>query len=199
MHVGAVHAAVRSNKQRQQRHQLRYEIRMSPSRLEVAKRARAADKRRAKIMREYDTNKTGTLDHDELKKLMESLAQGLTIGDDEVDYYMRRFGKSGDGGISRKELDGLLLVCCSYLETKPITDKLMEKYDVTKNGALDKEELRKLMADLNGGEVTDEDVAEVLAHADPAKIGEIEKPELQRALAMWFTQIEHNKSCCVVL
>eukprot|EP00420_Gonyaulax_spinifera_P032983 CAMPEP_0197891248 /NCGR_PEP_ID=MMETSP1439-20131203/27773_1 /TAXON_ID=66791 /ORGANISM="Gonyaulax spinifera, Strain CCMP409" /LENGTH=196 /DNA_ID=CAMNT_0043511333 /DNA_START=80 /DNA_END=670 /DNA_ORIENTATION=- len=191
----AVHAVVRKNADNAIREQA------AKKRQDAAKKAQRADKRRKKLIDHYDTNKSGDLDKDQLKKLL-SDDSGEQIDDIEVEYYMHRFDRSNEGGINKDEVEGVLMSFHCYIKHRAMAEEYLVKYDSSKTGALTREELKALLTDLNDGlPVNEEGVDFVLKEADLLGDGKIEKPEIVRAVTMWYCYAAHSKpgGCCAVM
>jgi len=135
----------------------------------------------------------------DLKKLMEKESQG-EVKDDEVEYYLRRFDKSGGGGINKDEIEGMLMSYHCYVQHKGEADTYFDKYDKSKTGALSRDELKAMMTELNDGlAVTEEEVDFVLNESDLAGDGQIERPEVVRAVTIWYAHVESEKKACCAL
>mmetsp|Transcript_31236 Transcript_31236/g.62996 ORF Transcript_31236/g.62996 Transcript_31236/m.62996 type:complete len:100 (+) Transcript_31236:367-666(+) len=97
----------------------------------------------------------------------------------------------------------------SYKECKAEIDLVFEKYDSDKSGGLDREQLKNLLTELNaGGEPKAEEVDFVLMHADVIGNGVVTKPELAKAVSVWYVHVEKKQqqtdavkpgsACCLV-
>lgn len=68
---------------------------------------------------------------------------------------------------------------------------ILQNYDADGNGVLDKDELKKLMIDMNDGkEVADADVDDLMVLCDKTKEGSINKDELLFAIKMWSDHLK---------
>jgi len=66
---------------------------------------------------------------------------------------------------------------------------LYNRYDTDNSGELDREQLKKLLTDLNDGlEIIDEEVDDIMLVADTGKSGTIDKTELIKAISVWFSE-----------
>lgn len=154
------------------------------------------------LIKKYDTNGSGQLEADQLKEFLKSLAEknGQTVYDDEVKYIMDRYDKNAGGGIGSDEIAGAIFCFECHMRTKTKFDPLFDKYDTRKDGKLNKDELKKLLEELNQGvPVSDEDVDYVMKEADLLGSGSVERPELARAVALWYNLVDVRKSCCSIL
>eukprot|EP00933_Yihiella_yeosuensis_P008703 TRINITY_DN114297_c0_g1_i1.p1 TRINITY_DN114297_c0_g1~~TRINITY_DN114297_c0_g1_i1.p1 ORF type:complete len:207 (-),score=39.38 TRINITY_DN114297_c0_g1_i1:209-808(-) len=152
-----------------------------------------------KILKAYDKSKTKRLERNELIKLMTNIdtqtPKGTAPSDEEVDYVMKTCDQDESGAIDVDEIGEVLSVWMTYCSTREELAQKLEKYDVSKTGGLSKEELKAYLIDLNGGyQVTDEEVEMVFQQADVLGNGTITKIEIQKATAVWYAHVEHNKS-----
>mmetsp|Transcript_12722 Transcript_12722/g.37035 ORF Transcript_12722/g.37035 Transcript_12722/m.37035 type:complete len:195 (+) Transcript_12722:52-636(+) len=189
----AVHSAVRNKRQSGDPGEF------AARRREAAQARRKAEKKWKKLIQEFDKNNSGSLEHEQLKSLLAAEC-GQEVHDDEVDYYMQRFDKSHDGGINKNEIEGVLMSFHCYMRHKPQADELFQKYDKSGSGALEQDELKAMMTELNDGlPVTAEEVRFVLSEADLLGDGKIERPEVVRAVTIWYAHVEESKGCCALL
>eukprot|EP00434_Breviolum_minutum_P024894 symbB.v1.2.021986.t1/scaffold1899.1/size238565/22 len=158
------------------------------------------------IIRAYDTNKSGKLERDQVVKLLtdtdSSTPPGTMPSEDQVDFLLKLYDKAGDHAINLNELEDLLTCWHVYIEHRDLFEEKLKKYDVSNTGKLSKEELKAYLTDLNGGiEVQDTEVDWVMKEGDIMGDGELNKMELWRASALWFSHVEKQKSndCCTVL
>jgi len=72
-------------------------------------------------------------------------------------------------------------------EDKAFINEKMNKFDTDHTGTLNKEQLKKLLEDLNEGEeITDFEVDNVFQSADLSKTGVINQTEIRKAVNEWF-------------
>merc|ERR1719262_1532370 len=102
------------------------------------------------VFDQYDKAKNNKLDASELKTLLRDYSTE-PVSDDEVTFVLRMADVKKTGAIERDELAGAMKVWSTYRESGPMIDETFEKYDTDKSGKLDKEQLRKLLSDLNEG------------------------------------------------
>lgn len=97
--------------------------------------------------------------------------------------------KQSDVGTARQK---------AMASSTPLQDKqdnfkkdILQNYDADGNGVLDKDELKKLMIDMNDGkEVADADVDDLMVLCDKTKEGSINKDELLFAIKMWSDHLK---------
>jgi len=159
-----------------------------------------------KIIGKFDKNKSGKLEKDQLILLLTdidgSTPTGTQPSEEEVTWILKCADKAGDGAISPDEVEDAISCWLTFCQMRAQIDEKLEKYDVSKTGNLSKEEIRNYLVDLNGGmPVTDAELDMVFQDADVAGDGVINKYELSRATALWYTYVEEQKkkSCCTVL
>ena len=108
-----------------------------------------------KIIKAYDTNKTGKLERGQVVKLLtdtdSSTPPGTPPSEDQVDFLLKCYDKAGDDSIEVSELEELLSCWHTFTEHRQLFESKLEKYDVSKTGKLSKEELKQYLTDLNGG------------------------------------------------
>merc|ERR1712113_1326128 len=156
-----------------------------------------------KIIKKYDTNKTGKLEKEQFIKLMTDIddfsPKGQPPTDEQVEFVLRTADKAGDGAINADELEEALACWTTFTEHRAEFEEKLAKYDASGTGKLSKEELKAYLVDLNGGkDVTDEEVDLVFKDADVLGDGQLNKIELQRATALWYSYVEKNKGCCSI-
>lgn len=181
----------------------------------AAARAKARDEyvkeheRIATVFNQYDKDKTGKIDQKELKTLMKDYSSKDPT-DDEVKFVMSMADESKTGYLTLDEISGAIKCWRSYQEpaTQAKIKTTFDTYDTDKTGKLDKEQLKKLLSDLNDRlPVEDAEVDWVLQHADVLGDGQIQKIELTQAIAYWWIHVEEEEaekkpkksSVCVLL
>merc|ERR1712093_672748 len=101
------------------------------------------------------------------------------------------------GYLTLDEISGAMKCWRSYNEpaTQDRITKTFAMYDKDNSGKLDKEQLTKLLSDLNDQlPVEDSEVDWVLSHADVLGDGQISKIELGQAIAFWFVHVEGEEA-----
>jgi len=90
-------------------------------------------------------------------------------------------------------------------EDMEFIDAVYNKYDINKDGELATSELKKLLTDLNDGHApTDEEVEEMVEHADRNSDGTVNRQEFMSVIRAWYLmegeKEERNKpKCCSVM
>mmetsp|Transcript_42547 Transcript_42547/g.77259 ORF Transcript_42547/g.77259 Transcript_42547/m.77259 type:complete len:209 (-) Transcript_42547:106-732(-) len=151
------------------------------------------------IMRHYDTNHSGKLEEDQVRKLLtdldETSAPGTPPSDEEFKFIMKLADLAGDNCISKNELSYAMRVWRCYTKKRKLMEERMAEYDKSGTGKLSKEELKAYLIGLNGGhEVQDKEVEWVLHEADVFGDGEVNTPELMLATAQWYVHLEKHTS-----
>eukprot|EP00929_Paragymnodinium_shiwhaense_P095169 TRINITY_DN5612_c0_g2_i2.p1 TRINITY_DN5612_c0_g2~~TRINITY_DN5612_c0_g2_i2.p1 ORF type:complete len:193 (+),score=45.61 TRINITY_DN5612_c0_g2_i2:74-652(+) len=141
----------------------------------------ATDKQQAladDIIKTYDVDRSGTLDHTELKPMLSDYArlrfseQGLVPSAQDIEFVVKLCdrkgpgGKEGDGLIDRIEVLDVCHIWSDYMEKRANMLKLLEKYDKDFDGELDAEELGALLAEVNGHDLPPEVVTWIFSVAD---------------------------------
>lgn len=163
--------------------------------------------RRVKVNRtikKYDSDNSGTLNREQLIKLLTdtdfSTPKGTRPTDEEVDWIMKVADKSGDQRIDNTELQEAMACWATFVAHRKELEEKLEKYDLSGDGRLERDEVKKYLTDLNGGQpVSDEEVEMVIRGAGVMGNGYINKMELQAATALWYGHVERRKSCCSIL
>ena len=96
--------------------------------------------------------------------------------------------QKADGYINRDEIMLAAKVWRTFCEHKKEIQTHFDKYDVDKNGVIDKKELKALLTDLNCGRpVSDKEVDAVMKEADSIVCdGAINKTEILGAISIWY-------------
>mmetsp|Transcript_13189 Transcript_13189/g.30321 ORF Transcript_13189/g.30321 Transcript_13189/m.30321 type:complete len:205 (-) Transcript_13189:207-821(-) len=158
-----------------------------------------------KIIRKYDVSKQGKLNKEELANMLQDLAGGEKPTEEEVVYVLRTadlIDRKIDDHIGPEELETAIDIWHRYLNAKPEIARIFEKHDKNNSGQLEFDELKSLLQELNNGKEPDDDeVQDVLKHADgitQAKSGGITRTELMHAIALWYNHVEGSKKCCII-
>mmetsp|Transcript_127768 Transcript_127768/g.355570 ORF Transcript_127768/g.355570 Transcript_127768/m.355570 type:complete len:206 (-) Transcript_127768:180-797(-) len=157
-----------------------------------------------KLIKKYDANHTGKLERSQVIKLLtdadSSTPSGTPPTDEQVEFLLKVADKSGDNAIAAEELEELLTCWFTFVDHREEFEEKLKKYDKSNTGALNRDEVKEYLKDLNGGiEVTDKEVDMVMKEADLTGDGTVMQIELQRATAFWYGYVEEKKSCCSVL
>jgi len=157
-----------------------------------------------KVIKAYDTNKSGKLERDQVIKMLTDMDSSTPVGtaptDDQVNFLLAVSDKGGDGSIDGGELEEMMTCWHTFVENRAQWEEKMAKFDVSNTGKLSKEEVKAYLTDINGGiAVTDEEVDMVMKEADVLADGQLNKLELQRATAYWYGYVEKQKGCCTIV
>mmetsp|Transcript_97863 Transcript_97863/g.277383 ORF Transcript_97863/g.277383 Transcript_97863/m.277383 type:complete len:206 (-) Transcript_97863:407-1024(-) len=149
-------------------------------------------------MKTYDTDRSGKLDINQLRKLLTDFdittPRGTEPSQSEVDFILTVADMEGDGCISLGELEYALKVWTSYTKRRSDMEAKMREFDVSGTGVLEKNELREYLKSLNDGrEVSDCQVDWVMDEADVFGNGTIHTTELVMATAAWYAHVGDNK------
>ncbi|CAE7198823.1 unnamed protein product [Symbiodinium natans] len=147
----------------------------------------------SKMIQNYDSQQKGGLDRAELQALLADLTStDVTL--DELDFFFSVNDSSGDGMIGPDELPAVLRIWDSHIHELEYVRDLMTKFDGNRDGGLQREELRKLLQDLNDGmDVDDAEVDYVMEEADLMGNGVVTSMELKRAIAFWYGNVHHQR------
>mmetsp|Transcript_2256 Transcript_2256/g.4194 ORF Transcript_2256/g.4194 Transcript_2256/m.4194 type:complete len:201 (-) Transcript_2256:33-635(-) len=193
--TAAAYAGVRKHQKENVRH-------CGPNRARVALESAAEMTRGLNLIKKYDDDASGMLEHDDLKNLLTDMNYGKPVSDDEVKFMLDSTDTSADGAINVQEMQMLLMVWNTYQRQLPEIEALMETYDEDRSGRLEREELEKMLTQLNDGRpVKKWDVDFVVKEAGLlAGDGTIGKPEVKRAIRAWYTAVDvrQQSQCCTV-
>jgi len=161
-----------------------------------------ADKLRS-LMAKYDKSREGKLNQQELSQLLKDNAGGVEPTEEELQFVLMTADQSDgriNGQVNLHELEVALQCHLALRQNKAEVEKYFAKYDLDKDGMLDRPELAKLLNDLNEGkEVEEEELDWIMANAD-GKImessGGIRKTELIYALSLWYSHVEDAHAAC---
>eukprot|EP00403_Amphidinium_massartii_P042522 CAMPEP_0178442322 /NCGR_PEP_ID=MMETSP0689_2-20121128/38080_1 /TAXON_ID=160604 /ORGANISM="Amphidinium massartii, Strain CS-259" /LENGTH=156 /DNA_ID=CAMNT_0020065815 /DNA_START=102 /DNA_END=572 /DNA_ORIENTATION=+ len=156
-------------------------------------------------MQRYDTNHSGKLEPDQVRKLLTDLDDtsppGTEPTEQEFQFIMKLADQAGDNCISKVELAYAMRAWHCYTSKRSVMEEKMKEFDKTGSGKLSKDELKAYLVSLNdGNSVVDKEVDWVLQEADVFGDGEVNTPELLLATAQWYVHVDRKKSSvCVVL
>uniref|UniRef100_A0A7S0YS44 EF-hand domain-containing protein n=1 Tax=Hemiselmis tepida TaxID=464990 RepID=A0A7S0YS44_9CRYP len=155
-----------------------------------------------KVLRKYDTEKTGFLERKELGEMLTDLNDGEAPSDEEVLWVLRVADSKNqdvDDRLDVTELDAAIETWNSYLANRTMIADAFRRYDTNNSGKLEAHQLKAFLASLNDGVVpTDEEVSLVMDKADgymANPTGGINRTELLFAISIWYTHSEEMRSC----
>eukprot|EP00736_Rhodelphis_marinus_P013527 Rmarinus@m.4303 len=160
------------------------------------------------IMKRYDHNHTGKLEKDQVQEMLQDLNEGVSPTEEELEFVITTshciredpIPEDEKECISRDDLSLALAIWKGYKEDKGWIDEIFDRYDTDHSGALEEDQLRKLMTDLNEGHVpTDDEVSFVMKNADAKDgvlNGKVNRTELRSAVMIWYHVIEGKQKSC---
>eukprot|EP00285_Hemiselmis_virescens_P011676 CAMPEP_0173391082 /NCGR_PEP_ID=MMETSP1356-20130122/17236_1 /TAXON_ID=77927 ORGANISM="Hemiselmis virescens, Strain PCC157" /NCGR_SAMPLE_ID=MMETSP1356 /ASSEMBLY_ACC=CAM_ASM_000847 /LENGTH=218 /DNA_ID=CAMNT_0014348621 /DNA_START=60 /DNA_END=716 /DNA_ORIENTATION=+ len=113
------------------------------------------------LLEKYDTDGSKSLDTDEVRKLIEELDHAPPLAKD-VNWVMKMGDKDGGGTIAFAELYVVLQKYKKYRHDNPDLLKLITKHDKNSDMELSSSEMKGLLKEVSGGEVSDSDVEYVM-------------------------------------
>ncbi|KAF4666965.1 putative global transcription activator SNF2L2 [Perkinsus chesapeaki] len=154
------------------------------------------------IFNKYDTNKSGQLGHDQLTQLLRDYNGNENPSSDEVDFILKVADTDNTSSIEKDEVLYALKVWNTYRHAKHRIEEYFDKYDFTRDGYLDRDELKLFLVDLNDGfEVTNDEVDWVFTRADVLGDGKIHQVEFLSAISAWYfsdqkpdNQLNHSRA-----
>ncbi|EEQ98761.1 calmodulin-4, putative [Perkinsus marinus ATCC 50983] len=115
----------------------------------------------------------------------------------------------GTDAIGQEEVLYALKVWNTYRHAKGQIREYFNKYDLSRDGCLDRDELKLFLMDLNDGfkartatpAVSNEEVDWVFTKADVLGHGKIHEVEFLSAVSAWYANVEDKEDercCCIV-
>eukprot|EP01065_Artemidia_motanka_P001427 TRINITY_DN10644_c0_g1_i1.p2 TRINITY_DN10644_c0_g1~~TRINITY_DN10644_c0_g1_i1.p2 ORF type:complete len:267 (+),score=117.95 TRINITY_DN10644_c0_g1_i1:62-862(+) len=152
------------------------------------------------IMREFDTDRTGALDFEQLRSVMQQMntnrGQPRDVSDAEVGWLLRRGDEKGTQQIERDELLKTVLWWDEFIDHRSKLQETLDKYDADRSGKIDETELRDLMQKWHRSidpdadeEVPLEDAAALLKACDEDGCGALDILELCFAAHVYFAEL----------
>lgn len=142
------------------------------------------------LFEKYDANKDGVLDKEEMHQLLRELAGGApTLYDEEIDYVMRAADENFNGLIDEEELPRAVQLWDGYLEHKDEIETVMQKYDINKDGRLQRDEVEAMLYDMEGGKrrVSQLEIDSVMRAADVSQTGWLTPREAVFAISYFYS------------
>jgi len=147
------------------------------------------------VLSSWDKGGSGTLTFQEVSQWLSSIAQGQPATEDEIKWVIvmanqQKTNNFENASIAPEDFSRAIEAWMSYRECKLEIDDIFKKYDLDSSGSLDKVQLKNLLGELNDGEMpNDEEVEWVFQHADVIGNGVITKPELAKAISVWYVHV----------
>lgn len=191
-------AVVIARKRREKAEQEKRNVHASCDQVSDARRQElsAADtKRRAleDVIAKYDTNKTGQLEVDQIRRLLTDIDDHTPPGtpptDDEVNFILAVADSEGGQALTVDEIALAIKTWNIYCKHREDMEAAMAKFDKSGTGKLNQQELKEYLTDLNDGvAVSDAEAKWVLEEADLLGDGQVGKAELVMATSAWYGQ-----------
>jgi len=171
------------------------------------------NKAMAAVMAKYDTNKTGKLEEDQIRKLLTDIDDDTPPGtaptDEEIDFVLKVADQAGDNCLALNELEFAMRAWHIFCKNRSSMEEAIAKFDKTGEGTLTRDELKQYLISLNDGlDVLDEEVTWVMEEADLFGDGVIRKIELVMATSAWYCHAERKaaerpkpattSACCTI-
>ena len=137
---------------------------------------------------------------------MQWLNEGREPTEEEMGFVyhaVRPDGVDPDYAMSRAELQIAAMTYQGYATDQDFINRTLAKYDSDHNGMLDRNEVVKMLTELNDGNPPlPEEVDHVLESSDWDKSGTLTRTEIKVAISAWYALVEvkmANKGCCLLL
>eukprot|EP01061_Rhynchopus_euleeides_P015434 TRINITY_DN2635_c0_g1_i1.p1 TRINITY_DN2635_c0_g1~~TRINITY_DN2635_c0_g1_i1.p1 ORF type:complete len:241 (+),score=64.13 TRINITY_DN2635_c0_g1_i1:69-791(+) len=189
--VGAIYA-VRSDRRA-----------MSDERKRVAEaRKKRSDDIRARkdakverVMRNFDFDGSGQLEKSELKAVMESLNDGMSVTEEEVEWLLTTCDGDKNAAIDKEEIYDAISWWEHYRSCKDRLSMIVRKYDTSGNGVLELDELVQVLTHLNDDRPVDRSEAQVVMKiCDASRDGKLNPQELLYAISVWYAAHDQEVS-----
>lgn len=194
--AAAVHNATgRSAAVRNDRKRMAYHV--GTTRREAAREPQAGKEIALEMIKAYDKDKSGNLDKAQLKHMLEDLTKETLGKDDdvdslEVDWVLSISDRDSDFTIGPQEVANAVLSWKRYLRSRQRVMALFTKYDTNNSGALEREQLRRLLVELNDDEYVEDEELDWVLETAGGKVVEaaVSKPELEKAITVWYGYVD---------
>lgn len=176
-------------------------------RMKAIKHELHEEKQIKELFDKYDTNKSGKLEEDQVKRLLtdmdSSTPPDTPPSEEELKFVIRLVDKEKDGCVAKDEVLYALRSWAVVTKHRVDIEKALDEFDKSKTGKLEPPELKAYLISLNSGiPVTDDEVKWVLSQADIFGDNACNRPELIMATCAWYAHInekaEEKKGCCSV-
>eukprot|EP00281_Chroomonas_sp_CCMP1168_P025756 CAMPEP_0206238090 /NCGR_PEP_ID=MMETSP0047_2-20121206/14625_1 /ASSEMBLY_ACC=CAM_ASM_000192 /TAXON_ID=195065 /ORGANISM="Chroomonas mesostigmatica_cf, Strain CCMP1168" /LENGTH=680 /DNA_ID=CAMNT_0053662593 /DNA_START=10 /DNA_END=2052 /DNA_ORIENTATION=- len=178
----------------------------SARRKELAKKKDDHKRFIKETLAKWDKSGTGALSFEELRDWLSDISPGAKATDDEVSWIaalanMDKGAFKNDKSAASKasvlpgDFTKAVEAWMSYRESKQEIDEMFAKYDTDKSNTLDKAQLTEVLTALNAGTKPDDtEVNWVMENADVIGNGVITKPELGKAISIWYSHVNVGES-----
>eukprot|EP00756_Hemistasia_phaeocysticola_P043594 Hpha_TRINITY_DN17179_c0_g1::TRINITY_DN17179_c0_g1_i1::g.146860::m.146860 len=187
----------------------------SKQRREAAKRRREVrnevDRRLDVLMDRFDTNRSGKLEREQVVELLTEFdyttPPGTAPSTEETDFVMRMADASMNKAINRDELVEAIAVWSAYLQQKERLEKVVKKHDTDQSGALNFEQVKAMLVELNDDEPVEEEEARMVFEvADVSHSQDLKASEVLLAINFWYSLEQEKREreeakktqCCIV-
>lgn len=177
---------------------------MGPSRRQVALEPFCPEDEARLLIGKYESYDAdglgkGLLGRGELLALLTDMSKGEEVDRLEMEWALSVADTNSDEAIEASEVPGLVFQWKRYLKTRTKVGPIFERYATNHSGCLGREELRKLLIELNDGDfVAEEELDLVLDRAGGRLLGgavvpgTVTKPELRRAISVWYGHVDSS-------
>lgn len=140
------------------------------------------------IISAYDTAGKGYLLMRELRALITTLSgPNEPVEAAEVNWIMFMADKDKDSRIGPEDVGAVKAALIAYLKARKRVQSVFDKYDISRDGVLQRNEVKNMLIDLNDGvSIGDEEVEWVLANTSKFRAGQLVKPEVEGAISFWY-------------
>eukprot|EP01046_Picozoa_sp_COSAG06_P021957 COSAG06_NODE_1676_length_8740_cov_49.476334_2_plen_817_part_00 len=166
----------------------------SQTRTNLTEKVRKHSQSFEELWKTYDPQGTGSINVEQLRRIMEEMNSPDRVDDRSVDFILRTADQSATGVINRGELRLALPLYLSLQEEQTRILSTFDKFDSSGDGLLTADELTLMMTDLNDGNTPSKaEVHYVMSQADRSGDGAIGRDEVMGAVAVWYPIVHANR------
>ncbi len=164
-------------------------------RADVGHQRREIEAALEEIWSQYDPERSGSIDMQHLRRLMEDLNRPHAVSDVAVEFVMRTADVSKTGQIDKGELRLAIPTYLALQSEQARIASMFDRFDSENSGFLNQKEVMEMLQELNDHvPPTPAEVAWVIENADSSGNGQLDKSETLRAVALWYPRLHKRRS-----
>lgn len=140
------------------------------------------------IISAYDSAGKGYINQRELRELLKTLSgPSEPVEPAEVNWIMFIADKDKDSRIVPGDIPAVKAALIAYLKARRRVRKVFDKYDISRDGILHRNEVKNMLVDLNDGlSIGEDELTWVLDNTSKFRAGALAKPEVEGAISFWY-------------